>query len=113
MDNRNPIFHNREKGSFLIYVGFILLIFVPMLMMFVNWLKGTRDHNLYTQVHIKSASAAESAQEMTRYLFIKDPSGVPTANMKANWAEGTSGSYDVRVDSSTLVRVTFTHEGYP
>lgn len=104
---------SEEKGSFLIYVGFLLLIFVPMLLMFVNWLKGTRDHNLYTQVHVKSASSAESAQELTRYFFTKHPAGMPSAALMVNWEPGATGSYEVNVDSSTVVRVTVTHEGYP
>lgn len=110
---RRPVGRSGQRGTFLVYVGFIFLVLVPILLLFVNWLRRTRDHNLYTQVHIRSLSAAESAQELTRYFFTKQPVGMPAAALTGDWKAGSTGSYEVKVDSSTVVRVTVTHEGYP
>jgi len=92
-----------NAGSVMLIVVFTLLVMVPVMMVFGQWIAVHRKGTTQGRVHIKEYYAANTAVDVRRVRFQTVP---PVWNLSTAVA-----SFTVRVDSGTVVTTEVRHVG--
>lgn len=92
-----------NAGSVMLIVVFTLLVMVPVMMVFGQWIAVHRKGTTQARIHVKEFYAGNTATDVGRERFRTTP---PVWN-----AATPSATFTVRVDSGTVVTTQVRHVG--